>query len=352
MTGFMVRPLAIAVLCMMASMPDAYAAPDTFDTTQRQQILTGISTALNEYIYPGVAAKVRTALSADTARLVAIDDPLKFAKAVSDDMRTSGDDKHLNLVYSPDTFAPDTDPTPAEIAHDNMQTLLHNAGVRDAQWLPGNIGYIRISGFPSDSAQVRRTIDGAMATVAHTDALIIDLRHNGGGDPSSLDYWMGYFFEKSTELTQIHWMTPKPHVDRQWSAAKVAGPRYLKPIYVLTSAHTFSCAEQFAYDLKALHRATMVGENTGGGANPGDFHRLTEHFAVFIPTGRAYNPYTKTNWEHTGITPDVATKPEDALVGAYTAALKSDTDNFDTIAAERKQILGDPAAALRIVFTP
>jgi C-terminal processing protease CtpA/Prc len=314
--------------------------------------LSSISSALDEYIYPNVAAKVRTALTSDTARLVAIDDPLKFAKAVSDDLHASGDDKHLNLIYSPDTLAPDSDPTPAEIAHDRMETVLHNAGVRVTEWLPGNIGYIRISGFPSDSAQVRRTIDASMATIANTDALIIDLRHNGGGDPSSLDYWMGYFFAKPTELTQIHWVTPKPHVDRQFSAAKVAGARYLKPIYVLTSAHTFSCAEQFTYDLKALHRATIVGENTGGGANPGDFHRLTDHFAVFIPTGRAYNPYTKTNWEHTGITPDIASTADDALLSAYTAALKSDTNGFDTLTAERKQILEDPAGTLKRVFTP
>ena len=351
MNLFNARTLAIAAIIMMTAVP-AYAASDAFDAAQREQILAGVSSALSEYIYPDVAAKVRTALSSDKTRLVAINEPLNFAKAVSADMRATGDDKHLNLIYSPDTLAPDADPTPAEIAHDRMQTVMHNAGVRDAQWLPGNIGYIRIGGFPTDSSEVRRTIDAAMATIANTDALIIDLRRNGGGDPSSLDYWMGYFFAHPTSLTEIHWMTPKPHVDRQWSSAKVGGARYLKPVYVLTNAHTFSCAEQFTYDLKALHRATIVGENTGGGANPGDFHRITDHFAVFIPTGRAYNPYTKTNWEHTGIAPDVATASADALVGAYTLALKNDTNNFDTIAAERKQILADPASVIKDAITP
>ncbi len=188
--------------------------------------------------------------------------------------------------------------------------------------------------------------------VANTDALIIDLRKNGGGDPDSLDYWMGYFFATSTELTSIRWTTPKPHVDRQFSAAQIGGDRYLKPIYVLTSSHTFSCAEQFTYDLKALHRATIVGEVTGGGANPGDFRRLSDHFAVFIPTGQAYNPYTKTNWEHTGIMPDVRTSSAQALVSAYTIALKSDTDNFDTLVYERAEILKNPAGVLSSIFSP
>lgn len=330
----------------------ALAATGAFDAAQRGAILDGITQDLHTYIYPDVTTKVQAALTSDRARLVAISDPQQFAKAVSEELHATGNDKHLNLIYSEDVLAPDADPTPAEIAHDNQETALHNALVMAVQWLPGNIGYIRIAGFPSDSPNTRRVIDAAMATIANTDSLIIDLRRNGGGDASSLDYWMGYFFAKPTELTSIHWMTPKPHVERQFSAAKVGGERYLKPIYVLTSSRTFSCAEQFTYDLKSLHRATIVGETTGGGANPGDFHRLTDHFAVFVPTGRAYNPYTKTNWEHTGVAPDVPAASADALLDAYTLALKSDSNTFDALVSERKKILEDPAAMLKRAFTP
>jgi retinol-binding protein 3 len=350
MMSFNIRALAIGALFAMLTPPVAADAP--FDAAQRSQILEGISRDLNGYIFPDVAVKIRSDLTTNRDRLLAIADPAQFAKAVSDELHAVGNDKHLNLIYSADILAPDADPTPAEIAHEREATNLHNAGVHGVEWLPGNIGYIRIAGFPPDSADVRHAIDAAMATVAHTDALIIDLRHNGGGDPSSLDYWMGYFFEKPTELTSIRWTAPKPHVDRQFSAAKIGGSRYLKPIYVLTSARTFSCAEQFTYDLKALHRATIVGETTGGGANPGDFHRLTDHFAVFIPTAQAYNPYTKTNWEHTGITPDAASSAADALVSGYTLALKNDTNSFDELVIERKNVLEDPGAALKRIFTP
>ena len=330
--------------------PPAAAATSDFDATQRGQILDGISKDLTTYIFPDVTVKIRADLTSNRERLVSISDPLQFAKAVSDELHAAGNDKHLNLIYSADVLAPDADPTASEIAHDKQSTLFHNADVMSAQWLPGNIGYIRIAGFPGDSANVRRVIDAAMATVANTDALIIDLRRNGGGDPSSLDYWMGYFFAKPTELTSIRWTTPKPHVDRQFSAAKIGGQHYLKPIYVLTSAHTFSCAEQFTYDLKSLHRATIVGETTGGGANPGDFHRLTDHFAVFVPTGQAYNPYTKTNWEHTGVAPDVSVISADALVNGYTLALKNDPNTFDELVAERKRVLSDPAGMLKRFF--
>ena len=340
---------ALAAVAMSALL---LGAGDDFNASVRAQILDGISTQLHEYIYPQVAQSVRASLASDRARFLAIGDPQQFAAAVTRQMRLSGNDVHLALVYSAELLAPDGDPTPAELAHNTASTVLHNAGVRDAQWLPGNIGYIRISGFPSDSPAVRHAIDAAMATVANTDALIIDLRHNGGGDPSSLDYWMGYFFAKPTELTSIHWTTPKPHVDRQFSAAQIGGRGYPNPIYVLTSSRTFSCAEQFTYDLKALHRATIVGETTGGGANPGDFHRLTPHFAVFIPTGRAYNPYTKTNWEHTGIAPDLPASAKDALVQAYTTALKRDTNAFDELVVEREEILKDPSAVIERVFTP
>jgi len=73
--------------------------------------------------------------------------------------------------------------------------------------------------------------------------------------------------------------------------------------------------------MKNLKRATLVGETTGGGANPGGPVRLTEHFDVFIPAGRAISPITKTNWEGTGVKPDVEVPKELALKTAYQMAL-------------------------------
>lgn len=98
---------------------------------------------------------------------------------------------------------------------------------------------------------------------------------------------------------------------------------------MLTSARTFSGAEEFSYNLQQLKRATLVGEPTGGGANPGGTRQLTPYFSAFVPGGRAINPITKTNWEHTGVTPDVKVAATDALVTAQKMALAklaSETD--------------------------
>jgi C-terminal processing protease CtpA/Prc len=103
----------------------------------------------------------------------------------------------------------------------------------------------------------------------------------------------------------------------------VPGRRYTgKEVYVLTSKRTFSGAEEFTYNLKNLKRATIVGETTGGGAHPGGTRRVTDHFAVWVPSGRAINPITKTNWEGTGVTPDIAVPADQALATAHVAALK------------------------------
>lgn len=349
------RAVVYAVVCglVLIFLPAQLrsATPD-FTVQTRAQLLDAVSGQLRDYIHPDVAQTVRDQLQQDRATLIAIPAPDDFARAVTADMRSAGHDKHLALVYSADLLPPDQNPTPAEVAHDRESTILHNAGIRNVQWLPGNIGYIRITGFPSGGASTEHAIDAAMAVVAHTDALIVDLRHNGGGDPDSLDYWMGYFFDKRTELTSIKWTSPKPHVDLQFSASKIGGSHYLKPIYVLTSSRTFSCAEQFTYDLKVLRRASIVGETTGGGANPGDFRRLDPHFAIFIPTGQAYNPYTKTNWEGVGVAPDVASPAPDALVNAYTLTLRNAANSFDELVLERQSVLKDPAATLKAIFTP
>ena len=196
--------------------------------------------------------------------------------------------------------------------------------------------------------QSKGAIDAAMALLANTDALIVDVRANHGGDPDSLDYLMGYFYAKPTELTSILITQGKPQLYEQFSEAHVSGARYLgKPLYVLTSSVTFSCAEQFAYDMKSLHRATLVGKTTGGGANPGGFVPLDPHFAIFIPLGRSVNPYTQTNWEGVGVVPDVPSESAAALLVAYTQALATVGNAFDEAAAARADALKDPVEGTR-----
>jgi C-terminal processing protease CtpA/Prc len=156
-----------------------------------------------------------------------------------------------------------------------------------------------------------------------TEALIIDMRANGGGNPAMVALVCSYLFgPEPVHLNDLYWREGN-RTDEFWTKKEVAGKRYLnKDVYVLTSKRTFSGAEEFTYNLKNLKRATIIGETTGGGAHPGGGFRVNEHFGMFVPTGRAISPITKTNWEGTGVTPDVPVPADQALLVARVMALK------------------------------
>ncbi|MGD1065268.1 MAG: S41 family peptidase, partial [Vulcanimicrobiaceae bacterium] len=237
------------------------------------------------------------------------------------------------------------------LAAQHADELHGNFGFHAVRRLPGNVGYLDFRYFSGDAA-VGGAIAAAMTFVANTDALIIDLRHNGGGATTAAQTLEAYFFADQQQLTSLMLRDPATgvvHEQQQYTAATVAGPLYLdKPIYILTGERTFSCAEQFTYDLRNLKRVTIVGQTTGGGANPGDMLPLGSSFALFVPTGRAYSPVTKTNWEGTGIAPDVAVPTADALPRAYVLALDAlEKKQRDAeLQAEATRAKADPATAL------
>lgn len=212
---------------------------------------------------------------------------------------------------------------PAELDRMFRKTLAaDNFGVRKVEVLSANIGYIDLRSF-APLAFSRPSIAAAMALIAHTDALIIDLRNNGGGDPHTVAFMSSYLFDKPTHLNNMYWRHNK-RTDEFWTSKDIPGERFggTKKVYVLTSKDTFSGAEEFSYNLKQLRRATIIGETTGGGAHPGRVHRIHPHLSVFIPSGRAINPVSKTNWEGTGVVPDVRVKAADALRTAERLALQ------------------------------
>ncbi|RYG19306.1 peptidase, partial [bacterium] len=212
-------------------------------------------------------------------------------------------------------------PSADEIAKEKFWMKKNNGGFRKVENLAGNVGYIRFDGFMSPEA-AKEPLRAAMDFVADTDALIIDMRFNGGGQPETVQLACSYLFDKRTHLNDIYERKGNKTTE-YWTLNKVAGKRYLdKPVFVLTSKRTGSAAEEFSYNLKNLKRATLVGESTWGGANPGDVFRLNDNFNAFVPTGRAINPITKTNWEGTGVQPDIEAKADDALVVAHKAALQ------------------------------
>ncbi len=317
---------------------------------QVDTVVTGAEAAFRSYIFPNVAAEAVAVLKEKAPTYRTITDPEALAKAMTADLFAVTHDKHVRIEYpfDPSRFGDASQPNAAQM-HQFDQLI--NSGFLTVRRLRGNIGYIDFREF-SDDEEVGRVIDAAMTLVTHTDALIIDLRKNGGGSPRAAQTLEAYFFDQPQQITSLMLRDVKTGVvteTQQYTDATVPGPLYLnKPIYLLTSSRTFSCAEQFTYDLRNLKRVTIVGETTGGGANPGAFLSLGNSFGIFMPNGRAYSPITKTNWEGTGIAPDVATPAADALMRAYVIALTAaqpkakDPELVDEI----KRGLANPADAL------
>ena len=256
-----------------------------------------------------------------------------MAARLTQDLRSVNNDKHLAVSVRPPRRA-EAAPDPANLEQQYRDDLRRrNNGFRKVEILDGNIGYLELTGFiPIEHG--RETAAGAMAFLSNVDALIVDLRQNGGGDPSMIQFLSTYLLAEKTHLNSFEWRG-QDGIEEFWTLDEVPGKRLVDvPVFVLTSSYTFSAAEEFTYNLKNLQRATIVGQTTGGGAHPGGTHEIGGLLHVFIPQGRAINPITKTNWEGTGIEPHVQVPAEQALDAARREAAKS--------IAERKAASGEP----------
>jgi retinol-binding protein 3 len=223
-------------------------------------------------------------------------------------------DAHFHVEFSAAKLPPRAkanEISPAEAAKHKAREQQMNGGFEKVERLPGNIGYIEVRSFEFPARGVDAAA-AAMSFVSETDALIVDIRRNGGGEPEAVAALSSYFFAVPVHLNDLYFR-PDNSTHQYWTF-NVPGKRYTgREIYVLTSQGTASAAEEFAYNLMQLKRATIVGEVTWGGAHPGDVVRLNDHFSAFVPTGRAINPITKTNWEAVGVKPHLVVPAVDAL---------------------------------------
>jgi retinol-binding protein 3 len=284
----------------------------------RDQTIDGLLKALaDKYVFPEKAAEVKKAISARKARREydSITTGHALATALTDHINLVLKDAHFNVRFSLENLperAQAEKPSAEEIQRAEVFERIINGGFEKVERLPGNIGYIEVRSFAFPKRGYEAAA-AAMGFVAETDALIIDIRRNGGGDPDAVAALSSYFFPEPVHLNDIYFR-PANETRQFWTMPGVSGKRYLdREIYVLTSKKTGSAAEEFAYNLKQLKRATILGEVTWGGANPGDVMRLNDHFSAFVPNGRAINPITKTNWEGVGVKPDIEAPADDAL---------------------------------------
>jgi C-terminal processing protease CtpA/Prc len=239
-----------------------------------------------------------------------------FAEALNRDLLSLTEDRRLRVRLDPDPSSP------ADIT--SPMGARENFGVSKVEVLPGNVGLLDLRFF-GPAEQARQTLDTAMALLANTDALILDLRQSRGGDPETVAHLCSYFFSQGSRVHLEDVYIRTRNLTRQlWTRPSMTGARYTgKPVYVLTSAQTFSGGEALGYDLQAQKRATVVGETTAGGANPGETVGLGRGFLAFIPAGEIINPVTRSSWEQVGVKPDLATPAARALMVAHATALRT-----------------------------
>jgi C-terminal processing protease CtpA/Prc len=187
-----------------------------------------------------------------------------------------------------------------------------HCAIRKAEVLADQIGYFKLDAFP-DVSICGQQVMAALAAINRSKAVIFDLRDNRGGDPEMTFMIAAYLFDHPE-----YWFNPREATTvASWTHSPVEGNRLAdKPVYVLTSARTWSGAEQFSFDLKMLKRATIVGETTGGGAHAGVFYRIDDHFGMGIPVVKAINPFAKNDWAEVGVEPDVKVAADQALKAA------------------------------------
>ena len=301
------------------------APPPALDSALRAQVIDGaIAQMRRAYIFADVAEKMADALQARVAKKEydAITNPQEFAELLTRHLQEVSRDKHLRILYDAEGLARRGGRVPPDRASRLEDERRRNFGFQRVERLEGNVGYIELLGF-SGLEEVAEAAVPAMNFVANTDALIFDLRRNGGGSPVTIGLISSYLFNEVVHLNDFY-VRETDQRRRFFTTAEVQGRRYGKdkPVYILTSNRTFSAAEEFTYNLKNLKRATIVGETTGGGAHPGGVRPLTPHFGIWLPTGRAINPITETNWEGTGIEPHIKTDVPGALKAAHLDALK------------------------------
>ncbi|MEP7026272.1 MAG: S41 family peptidase [Actinomycetota bacterium] len=277
------------------------------------------------YVYPEVAAAVSRMLAEGLAQGRYPADAPALATAVTADLQSVNGDKHLRLLYHHDALPPRTPGDDAEeyaaMAQWAAQTC---GGVACAQRLAGNVGYLDLQPVLFPAIISGEIITAAMTLIAATDALIIDLRHCLGGEPATVSFLVSYLWDhEPAQLTGLRERNDS-QVRQAWTLPYVPGRRFgkAKPVYVLTSATTFSGGEQFSYDLQQLGRATVIGERTRGGAHAREGFRVHPHLEATISVAEAVHPGTGGNWEGTGVAPDIQATASQAHGTAYELALQ------------------------------
>jgi len=299
------------------------------DASAQVEIVHSLSQKLKAcYIFPDIAEQISISLKKhlDDGDYAGITDGEFFALALTMHIQEINHDEHLWVRWHLETLPEDEGPLCLNQAWQDERQLearLDNFGIHKLERLPGNVGYIDIHYFHRPAWGGDAAV-AAMNYLISTQAMIIDLRQCTGGFPGMITLICSYLFgEEPVHLVSIYWRD-EDIIQQYWTLPYVPGKHFAdKPIFVLTSRVTFSGGEMFAYILQNHQRAILIGEKTDGGAHAGASYRLHPHFEVFIPIGRSIDPLTNTDWEGSGVIPDIVVPEEQAFKIAYRKALAS-----------------------------
>ncbi len=313
--------LALTLACLAAP---PIASP--LDPNSRKTLVDTIAAQIEQrYVDPKLGTEaanfIKMQLTAGKYR--SITDNQRFAKRLTQDLQTVNRDKHMRVFANRPPRQESGENNPIFPILDRLRSWLdEDHGFKAVTVLPGNIGYIDFRYFSGNPA-ARSAAASALKLIENTDAVIFDLRHNRGGDPGMVLFICSYFFDKRTHLNSLYWRQGD-WTEEFWTLDNVPGNKRPEvPVFILTSGRTFSGAEEFAYNFQTQNRGIIIGEVTGGGANPGSRFQINDTFSVFIPTGKAINPVTGTNWEGIGVIPHVQTTSGAALDKALELALSA-----------------------------
>lgn len=267
-----------------------------------------------------VLAEVRPRLDAALAKGLAagrydVADPNELTARINADLAEVAHDKHLGLMFDPQRAASlgaerhrdDGPPT----ADDIQGARLRNHGIVELKWLPGNVRYMEVRGFLWTGPESARAYDDAMRFLRGGDAVIIDLRRNGGGSPDAVQYLISHFIEPNRPIVTFYLGSD---VDARSSLATLPAGRMVgKPLYVLTSANSASAAEEFIGHVAGFQLGEVIGATSAGAGFRNDFFPIPGGFVMSVSVGRAVLASTGKDWEGVGIAPTTAVDPARAF---------------------------------------
>ncbi len=269
------------------------------------------------YVFPELGTSVAQHLNAlaESSETEWASEPDAFAKQVTEILQELTADKHMRIRWQ------DPRSNNKRVRHRlGIPPEKDNFGIQKIQRFENNIILVKLTQFYANT-ESHNAIAAVMQLIENADAVIWDIRENVGGDPQTVNQIFSHYMEAGIDYISFY--------DRDGNVRgtmttreELNAKRNLEiPVFVLTSKNAFSAAEEFAYNFKTFERGVLVGETTGGGANPGGRFPVESNFQVFVPTGRPVNPLTQTNWEGVGVVPDIEVPADEALAKAIQEAM-------------------------------